>query len=280
MLTDYSKWDRLEVSSSDGDSGSEDDAHPAAPRVTRLEAPSRITFGGGSPTIAASPPAPGPRASPAAAPLAPREAPAPEGTGAAGAPPGGNASAPSAWTERGGLVFVDAAAHGHRARNLYWSQDRYSVVLRLELEGAEKVGSVTVGGILPYRDRCAAAGTARPVLSAGSRDGTVLLEGELPHPVHLDEDEEVVDWSVEAAPSEATGRYLCVALRKAVPMQGLSVWWRRPLTEFPEADLGAIRGAELSKGGSDEFLRAWEEAHKVFREGKPKRLPRNGPGGP
>jgi hypothetical protein len=90
-----------------------------------------------------------------------------------------------------------------------------------------------------------------------------------------------VDWSVEHSSSSSTStnhiRLLTLTLHKAVPMQGLSLWWRRPLMDFPEADLDSVRGSGSSSSGkgaastnSKEFLEAWEEAHKIFREGKQK----------
>ena len=153
---------------------------------------------------------------------------------------------------------------------MYWSQDRYSVTLRLELGEGEKVKSVVVEGILPYADRWSAVGSTKAKLVCKSGE-EVLLEGELPHAVHLAEEDLAVDWSVE---DEQMYRFLVVTLHKAVPMQGLTVWWRRPLMSFPEADLTVIRGDDKSKqqgAASKEFLDAWEEAHKIFREGKQKK---------
>jgi hypothetical protein len=49
-------------------------------------------------------------------------------------------------------------------------------------------------------------------------------------------------------------------------MQGLFVWWRRPLMEFPEVEVERDGGS--TSGGSQEFLKAWEEAHKLFRAKK------------
>lgn len=184
MPIDYSKWDNLEVSSSSED---EDDA--PQPRVTRLDAPSSVTFGGKDGTVSA--------ASKPAVVLAPKEIPK-------SAPSSTKNISPS-WTDHGGLLR--AKLKNGEERKLHWSQDRYSVTLRLELDTGVKVQSVQVEGILPFADR----------------------------------------------------------------------WWRRPLTHFPEADLAVIRGENSTNqqgGASKEFLEAWEEAHKIFRENKQKRDPK------
>lgn len=246
MPIDYSKWDNLDVSSSSED---EDDA-PKQPRVTRLDAPSSVTFGGKDGSISAStkpPPAISSKPLPSTKPSQPSPT---------------NNTPPSSWTDHGSLVKEGE-------RNFYWTQDRYSVTLRLELSQGEKAKSVVVEGILPYADRWSAVGSTKPKLVCSSSDSSILLEGELPHPVHLAEEDTHVDWSVL---NEGQQRFLVITLYKAVPMQGLTVWWRRPLTKFPEADLGEIRG-ESNKGtpASKDFLGAWEQAHKIFREGKQKR---------
>jgi len=280
MPIDYSKWDNLEVSSSDDD----DDDKPT-PHVTRLDAPSRVTFGGGTGGAMS--------ASTSASKSPPLDCSYTEGattvttSHSKSVTPAGDQSAPSSWTDRGGLLEIEKTAY-NPSRNLYWAQDRYAVTLRLELRGMEKVRSVCVEGILPYRDRWSAVGSTKLKLSCtSSADSLVLLEGDLPHPVHLaeeDSDDGLVDWSVVEADHQPQSRFLTITLHKAVPMQGLSVWWRRPLMRFSEADLDSVRRgsshsssssasavASDSKGASGEFLEAWEEAHKIFRKGKQKR---------
>eukprot|EP00532_Pseudo-nitzschia_australis_P004375 CAMPEP_0168200316 /NCGR_PEP_ID=MMETSP0139_2-20121125/22977_1 /TAXON_ID=44445 /ORGANISM="Pseudo-nitzschia australis, Strain 10249 10 AB" /LENGTH=304 /DNA_ID=CAMNT_0008125535 /DNA_START=318 /DNA_END=1229 /DNA_ORIENTATION=+ len=304
MPIDYSKWDRLEVSSSDeeddGDDSNNNNHATTTPRVTRLEAPSKVTFGGGFSSITASPSAPN-TSTRSSAFANTKQAKNPEedcvsphkrdddaivpATTRDG--DGKERGAPPAWTERGGLVVVaanDQQQEEHQHRNLYWAQDRYSVTLRLEVKEDEKVRSVDVRGILPYSDRFAAVGSTKPKLSIrrrgvrvngsdndddnnkSSTKGTLpllLLEGELPHPVHFaegDDDENLVDWSVEEATWKKNHftKHLTITLHKAVPMQGLSLWWRRPLTDFPEVDLDHVKvGNPSSNGASNDFRQAW-----------------------
>lgn len=286
MPIDYSKWDNLEVSSSE-DEDVDDDHIGSTPRVTRLDAPSRVTFGGAGTngSVSASPEgdtAPSSPSKPLSKPL--------ESSSATVT----TTSDLQSWTDRGGLLETNTKTN--TKRSLYWAQDRYTVTLRLELRDTEKIRSVGVEGILPYSDRWMAVGTAKPRLSCVSTNGEILLDGELPHPVHLaeeDSDDGLVDWSVVAVKdNEHQQRYLVITLHKAVPMQGLSVWWRRPLMGFPETDLDVVRGGTSNtitgnvNGSSDlgsssssgtkgdtsrEFLESWEEAHKIFREGKQKR---------
>jgi len=247
------------------------------------------------------------------------------------------------------------AAHNEEAattttRTLYWSQDRYSVTLRVQLHDrgrgvehdapraedaaphcwdAEKIDTVCVEGIVPYANRYCATGTARPILRCHGhrprRTGTtiattmtttsvVLFEGVLPHPVHLEQDDEgeqTIDWSVVVREHEKekvttenenedpsskllknsiqkqgtnSSRFLMITLYKAVPMQGMFVWWRRPLMQFPELALEQVKKDtnSISSTGSDsntskdaaaassshDFLQAWDEAHKLFKETK------------
>jgi len=288
MPIDYSKWDKLEVSSSEDEDDDQHNPTSSTPRVTRLDAPSKVTFGGGSVSASVS-----------SSKELPTEAPPPlrlDAPAASNAPGGASKSRSPSWTDHGGVLETKSDP----PRSLYWTQDRYSVTLRVELIATEKVRSVCVEGILPYCDRHAAVGSTKPKLACVSegegeaKTSVFLLEGELPHPVHLaeeDSDDGVVDWSVVVDENnnhknESDGqhrhRFLVITLHKAVPMQGLSVWWRRPLMGFPEADLDVVRGDRSDHGlsssspgtkgaSSREFLESWEEAHKIFREGKQKR---------
>jgi len=238
MPIDYSKWDNLEVSSSE-----DEDEDDKTPRVTRLDAPSQVTFGGAGANgaVSASPEVDTKTSS------SKLSKPLESSSATTGTT---TASHTQSWTDRCGLL--ETKSDTKQSRNLYWSQDRYTVTLRLELlrDTTEKVRSVAVEGILPYSDRWMAVGTAKPRLSCVSTNGEMLLEGELPHPVHLaeeDSDDGLVDWSVVVDNNDKGQlRFLTITLHKAVPMQGLSVWWRRPLMGFPEVDLDDVRSGTTS----------------------------------
>ncbi|OEU14682.1 hypothetical protein FRACYDRAFT_241234 [Fragilariopsis cylindrus CCMP1102] len=343
---DYSKWDNLDEYSdddNDGDIGNSDDG--MTPRVTRLDGPSKVTFGGGSssssntatttPLINIEPTSSSLYSSSCRNSSDDKISTA---TTKLSLTPNNEENSSSSWTERGGLVESESTTivvdGNPQKRKLYWSQDRYSVTLRLELllhghnnnnngeeeeeEKREKIQSVDVDGILPFSDRHCATGSTRPVLrcqgiitNANNNNNNntkvigvnknnnnnidpnnlvLLLEGELPHPVYIaEDDDEDVDWSV--VQDESSRRFLMITLYKAVPMQGIFVWWRRPMMHFPELDLQQVKDdpttttpavASSAAAGStiepaaasQDFLKSWEEAHKIFREEKMKKKKR------
>jgi len=309
---DYSKWDNLdEYSDDDNDNNiDEDDAGSSCsssmiPRVTRLDEPSKITFGGRSENSSSTTPI-------NIESMTTESMIKDNGKESRNETNGVNtvcnnssstSSQPASWTERGGLVVSESTTIDGKVaqkRILCWSQDRYSVTLRLELheqgnrKEEEKIHLVNVEGILPFSDRFCATGSTRPVVRCEgiittekkiveannnkTNDSLVLLEGELPHPVHFEEDDDNVDWSISR--DNSNRRFLMITLYKAVPMHGLSVWWRRPTMNFPELDLeqvkdqtttGATSGT-ASATSSQNFLKSWEEAHKMFREEKKEKI--------
>jgi hypothetical protein len=263
---DYSKWDHLDEYSDDED---EQQDQGSSPQVTQLDAPSRVTFGGGSAEITAQSTAPN-TSSPSAMAVQKLSKPTSINTSACISKDDNDTSK---WTQNGGLVTTET---GHK---LYWSQDRYAVTFRLALDDHVKAKDlkVHVEGMLPYSDRNHAVGSTKPVLqimilpttspttaAIATATATPLLQGDLPHPVHWaqeDEEEKTMDWSIERCLGSTN--FLVFSLRKAVPMQGMFVWWRRPLLSFPEVDVPAASSTNTT---SQEFSNAWEEAHKLFRE--------------
>lgn len=318
---DYSKWDNLDEYSDDDDDNISNEGNSAGiggsslsktPRVTRLDEPCKVTFGGNSssttPIINIQPTTVTTATTTQSIRTDTCENPHnDERTGMNKERNNSSSSTttscqqPSSWTERGGLIVSESTTTTidgklTKKRMLYWSQDRYSVTLRLELheqsnDEEEKIQLVDVDGILPFCDRFCATGSTRPVLRClgittttenkilyannTGNNPLVLLEGELPHPVHLAEEDDTVDWSIVRDNSYC--RFLIITLYKAVPMQGLSVWWRRPMMKFPELDLEQVKDQPTtnhigtSGTSSQDFLKSWEEAHKIFREEKKKK---------
>jgi hypothetical protein len=160
-----------------------------------------------------------------------------------------------------------------------------------------------VPGILSYDNRTSAVGTSsgdkpRLILThkqqQGGRDHddddddknstTTFFEGELPYPVHLPQDDDQVDWSIErietttsSSPenSSVSVPFLCVTLFKATPMAGMVLWWSRPFTSCPELaqmewrhNTTADSNSKGAGGGSsnESFQQAWDEAHRLFQE--------------
>jgi hypothetical protein len=237
---DYSKWDHLDEYSDDDD---QDIGDQTAPRVTRLDGPSQVTFGGEDGGESIRPSQPVVAAADAPKPIVEFVSPAVTAKG----------DSHESWKASGGVETTSAD------RRLFWSQDRYSVCIRLELAKEEKINTVEVKGAVSYANRFCAVGTVKPKLIVHSTDMACLVEGELPHPVHFAQDEDEIEWSVERSSSDE--RFLAITLNKAVPMQDLSIWWRRPLMSFDEIEVG-----KDSNKSSNEFKDAWEEAHRLFRE--------------
>jgi hypothetical protein len=267
MPIDYSKWDTLECSDSDEEEAS------STPRVTRLEEPSRVTFGGsGDAGTAMIHPQQSITVSPKSS-LGDKATP----TSSLDHSITNDVSPKSLdpkdhldnWTSRGGSLETSDQ------RTLFWSQDRYSVQLRLELKDKETIHGITIDGILPYSERHCATGSHSSKLSVLGKEsaGNVvsLLQGNLPHPVYLSQDDDpdqpILDWSIERHPLDSARRFVTFIMHKAVPMQGLFVWWKRPLLEFEESVLDDEECGR-SAGASNEFLQSWEEAHRLFREKK------------
>ena len=275
MPIDYSKWDHL-----DGDSESdEDDTNVAGPTVTRLDASSRVTFGGqlqhGWSTSQSPSRYSGSSQSPTRG-----QVPRCPSTNDAPSKLSPTTRSVNQWTAKGGSCTTTDE------RNLYWSQDRYSVLIRLELHPGEAIERVHVDGILPYSDRHCATGSDKHHLHITGKMASLpdvsstppmftLLRGDLPHPVHLSQEEEseahTLDWEIERHPLDFERRFVSITLHKAAPMIGLFVWWKRPLLQFDIAEQND--NDNKMQGNSNDFLEAWKEAHRIFRDSKRPQAP-------
>jgi len=185
----------------------------------------------------------------------------------------------------------------------FWSQDRYRVILSVLFNSANyssKDISVSVIGALPYEDRhCAVMKETRidgehEVKGEGShgflracatnkhenKTEISLIEGYLPYPIHLDEDEEEVDWNIstDESPisSSKSDRIIKIYLNKAVPMGGITIWWNRPLMDYPQINtqtdiegrnvIKSCKNDNNSNNRETEMKRVWDEAHRLYRE--------------
>merc|ERR1712111_227520 len=78
------------------------------------------------------------------------------------------------------------------------------------------------------------------------REETVLLFGRLPRPIHLNEDEDEIDFDIEEYNTEGESEFdgitklVTIIMPKAVPMAGMFLWWDCPLVGYPEIDLSTI----------------------------------------
>ncbi len=279
MPIDYSKWDHFDEGS-DCDSDTDgDDTTPNTPRVTRLEAPTSVTFGGHPNQLCGPAPIESQISAADTDPVAVAASilKAQKGNEVTSTvnvsshrcvPP----CALDSWTEKGGSIVTSDG------RQLHWSQNRYSVHFRVEIKSNEAVQRVQVKDILPYADRHCAMGSHKHRITITGRnttDGTktnhtiTLLEGDLPHPVHWSQDDDTeadsLDWTIDRKVNQRERRFALITLYKAVPMQGMFVWWKRPLLQFNEIVWEESDNLEQS-GASKEFHRAWESAHQAFRD--------------
>ncbi|CAE7279765.1 BOB2 [Symbiodinium natans] len=99
--------------------------------------------------------------------------------------------------------------------------------------------------------------------------GQVLLEGDWEFKVCPEED---ADWELVSCRGQ---RALRLLVRKAVMPGGLSVavWWSRILKGEPSIDVQGIEGRQRDRDKSQEFQKAWGEAHAMFREAVKNRQP-------
>lgn len=259
---DYSKWDRFTGDSSDdegalGGGSATIGAPTGQPRVTRLDRPSKVMRTANGDVIILN------DSSVLESSQSQNTAPAEVSRSLVHSAKGEtNTKVPPSWTEKGGSCDINDSK-----TKLYWSQDRSSVTLRVLLPPSDstKGWMCEISNLLPYDRRHSAVGSAEVyqlrVHRAPTSDGSqVLLEGDLPHPVHANEGETEVDWTIESLRDE---RYMAIFLNKAAYMQGLTLWWKRPLMNCPEICIDWDRG-----GGSEAFAKAWNDAHQMFREQK------------
>uniref|UniRef100_A0A7S1Z8C0 CS domain-containing protein n=1 Tax=Trieres chinensis TaxID=1514140 RepID=A0A7S1Z8C0_TRICV len=292
---DYSKWDKIDFGSDDDS----DESNDERPRVTRLDEPSRVTRTRDGTVLVEPTKAKGGVHSAVA-----RVGKAGDGgnegskVGLSVADTSGGAE-PSATDQRhtkNGGRFTDAKT----GFDVLWSQDREEVIVSVVFDSSlmpSKNVCVTVVGALPFADRKSAAGGGTEmdergvggrsrgflVVTARTTDGEkiVLLQGDLPHFVHLAEDEEdgECEWEIEDPGWMGEGvvkRLARVTLHKAAPMHGVTVWWDQPLVHCPKIDVASIKGrpqgsmenAGQGDGKSQQqaMKEAWDEAHRMFRE--------------
>ena len=198
---------------------------------------------------------------------------------------------------------------------IYWSQDRYTITLRMAFPSSifpTKTIRVRVNGALKYSDRYSAVGSGTmnggeesdygsvEVVSIISHQGKddeeiMLLKGKLPHPIHLNQDEDGIDFEIEDNnlvvvdvgddiskdecnnKNNNNNKLVTIIMPKAVPMSGMVIWWDCPLVGYPKINVSAIQDRSKRGGGDinettqqgmkkEAFQVAWEEAHKMFKE--------------
>lgn len=274
----YSKWDKMDYGSDDESSGAEEED---TPKVTRLDAPSAVTFS-----------SQGVNVEPSCQQIsATNSMPMVNAKNPDGRTPPTNESEKQlarrkAMLIKNGSIYIDPETKNE----VYWCQDRNEAILSVRYDHKfilSKDIRVHVKGSLNYEGRHAAVGVdsaidgvegskGKVVISAViNSEPCIILQGYLGYPIYFSESELEVDWEIDV--TDPNMKLIRVTLRKAVPMQGLTVWWSRPLLHFPEIDVVAdIEGRNLTSNGNksvpgektkhDKWKQSWEEAHKMFRE--------------
>jgi hypothetical protein len=265
---DYSKWDQMVAS----DEEEEDEKGSSKPRVTVLEQPMQVTFGGRSQSDdsekAASSPSSGTIDSTAITLTA--NASEPFTT-----TPLSKYGLPHSWNEKGAVIVKrqeddDKSSIDLSFQDIHycWSQDRATVHVRFPIDGTKptKEYDVVVSNVLPYRDRhCAVLTNAAPpqLVVRHPKSDTPLLNGTLSHPVYIsDDDDGVVDWSIETIRlGHSVERYILILLNKATPMDGITLWWKQCFQEETvPAELPPATPQQIA------LQEAWKTAHSQFRE--------------
>ena len=235
---DYSKWDHLD------DSTSSSEEELIYPRVTRLEAPSQVSTKDGTITVQQT------------------------STRTTGVVSPSTTETFTKKTQKSLEEYIQEwTIHGGTCSDLYWSQDRETVVLRMNISPHVKGSNINVmleGAIVPYRNRHCASTTDTCALSISFNDtNKVLLEEQLPHAVYvLEEEEKEVEWMLEFVQGK---KYLVITLYKATPMPNMTIWWKRPLMQFEEIDIHVFNNNN-NNNNSIQFQVAWAKAHVQFQK--------------
>lgn len=141
-----------------------------------------------------------------------------------------------------------------------------------------------VKGGLGYNDRFAVVGGSRTTgeesdckgeIHVKTTTGVDIFKGNLAYAIYFPEGEEEVEWEIDATDPEK--KLIRITLLKALPMQGLTIWWSKPMVKYPEIDVVRdIKGRDNknkdNSGSKQEQMKAvWDEAHHMFREKVKKR---------
>jgi len=144
---------------------------------------------------------------------------------------------------------------------------------------------VEVKGALNFVDRFAAVGGNKETNSENANskgrgeicirtsNGLNIFQGYLAYSIYLPEGEEEVDWEIDA--TDPRKKFIKITMLKALPMQGLTIWWSRPVLDYPEINVvkdikgrGNTTGSEgaTSESRQEKMKATWDEAHRLFRE--------------
>lgn len=299
---DYSKWDHLEDSDSDQDGVGTTASRQ--PRVTRLDAPSRITTTADgtllveatetqaqkqacssnqqqqrspAPAMVTSSPkttAAGTASNTSTASIEDdtTKLPAAAQEGSTGTATRTNTTViatscepDASWTTNGGYVPL---------YGLYWSQDRTTVSLRFRLPANAVSKTISVqwkGKIYSYKDRHSAVGSNNmasfQILWYNNNTQEVLVHGDLPHPIHYNEldDEDDDDDELDWEIDHDKEGHKYVLLTLPKAVPMAGVTLRWNRPML-QVPVDVDDGSSTISRTDNPFQKAWDEAHTMFRE--------------
>ena len=237
---DYSRFDHLECSDEEGDSYG--DGAVARPTVTRLDAPSSVTFGGADNVQRA-------------------------GKSRAASASSSASSSASASTLGSRGVCASMIMNGARTPTHWWCQTRTDVTVRFVVAGGVRARDVR----LRVEERA---------LCFSIKGEDQLAHGSALHlPVKPVADILDIDWEIErdVVTDDSTSRlvFVRVTMEKKT-VSGVIMWWDRIFqAEMSQVDVTAIadrgktsQSVVTGQGNStsSSSQKVWEEAHALFRE--------------
>jgi hypothetical protein len=220
---------------------------------------------------------------------------------------------PSHWVEKGGITSVvpisssknDSSSNNSNEDNkdshsikIYWGQERHTVHVRIPVQSllASSASNITqsqsikwnchVTNMIQYEDRFTAVGQHQSkqqlrITMITNQISIVVMDVTMYHPIYLPNDDDDVDWTIEAIthngedkydnpmklvePYEKNNekKYISLILYKATPMMGLTIWWKKPFIQCnEETDIKSWKNDGDMKG--NEFHKVWQEAHTQF----------------
>ena len=278
---DYSKWDKMDFS--DDDDNSTNSEQNTFPRVTRLDEPSSVTVKDGSVNIQKGE-------------VMAEKKKTNINTSIKKKVDGGTTCIESIKTtctgddRRRSILTHNGGSYIDQLTNTetFWSQDRHEVIFSISFDFLKILSRdirVEVKGGLSYSDRFAAVGGSKVTdqdsdgkgeIHVKTTTGINIFRGHLAYSIYLPEGEEEVDWEIDA--TDPNKKLIKITLLKALPMQGLTIWWSKPMVKYPEIDVvrdiqgrGNDNNRDDSTSKQEQMKAVWDEAHRLFREKVKKR---------
>ncbi|QDZ17587.1 putative HSP20-like chaperone [Chloropicon primus] len=240
-MVDYSKWDKLEVSSSGEE---EEEGRGARPVVHRLDPAANEELRVGNLTV--------------------RSKRAGQGEEKPSTSEPSESACEISASAKGEDQLRALSRNGARCGSYLWSQDRTTCTLGVIVPRGSRASEVGVE--LSGFDYL--GGTKRATcLSVVHRPSGTRVGGDLQCPCRAEDDDLLANWELkDLAGSTEKERVVLVELRKVSVADNVVVWWKRLFKgeDEPEVDINSIE--DRVQGGGQSFAEVWNEAEKMFKE--------------